>query len=82
MALISKIESTPTAQNRFNAAYSDIEIEWETVYQLPFKLTTDTKSHQFQYKLLNRVLYTNKMLFKMNIKESEKCTFCNEIEET
>ena len=30
----------------------------------------------FQYKILNRILFTNAKLFKIGLKESEKCSFC------
>ena len=37
---------------------------------------THARTRQFQYKILNRILYTNKTLFKWNIVETAKCTFC------
>ena len=33
--------------------------------------------YSFQYKILNRILFTNAKLFKISLKESEKCSFCN-----
>ena len=36
----------------------------EKIYLLPFKTTLYTKLQEFQYKLLNRIIYTNDMLFK------------------
>ena len=39
-------------------------LDWEKIYLLPFKTTLDTKLRECQYKILNRILYTNKTLFK------------------
>ncbi len=36
----------------------------------------------FQYKILNRILYTNKSLYKMKIASSRFCTFCHTSEES
>ena len=37
----------------------------EKIYSLPSKVTLHTKLREFQYKVLNRILYTNEMLFKI-----------------
>ena len=80
--LISNIVAIPTAKKRFNEAYPDANLDWKKLYQLHFKVTTDTRTRQFQYKILNRILYTNKALFKWSIVEIAKCAFCNIHEET
>ena len=49
---------------------------------LPFKITLDTKLREFQYKLLNRILYTNKMLFMFKKVDSPLCDFCEKELET
>ena len=36
----------------------------------------------FQYKILNNVLYLNKLLYKMKIVKSPLCCFCREQNET
>ena len=36
----------------------------------------------FQYKVLHRVVALNPLLFKMGIKDNDKCTFCNDEKET
>ena len=36
----------------------------------------------FQYKILNNVLYLNKLLYKMKIVKSQLCYFCREQNET
>ena len=66
--LVSKITSIPTAKKRFSALYSDFE--WNRIYEIPFNVTTDSKTRQFQYRIFNRKLYTNKLLYKMEITDT------------
>ena len=51
-------------------------LDWEKIYLLPFKTTLHTKLREFQYKILNRILYTNEMLFKFKKVDSPLCYFC------
>ena len=44
--------------------------------QIPHVVTLDTKTRIFQYKLLNRIIYTSKSLYKMKMVESPLCPFC------
>ena len=55
---------------------------WKDINVRSAKLTDDTSIRTFQYKINNRILYTNDMLMKFKIKETELCTFCNETKET
>ena len=41
-----------------------------------FRFTQDIRLRYFQYKILNRILFLNKQLFKMKIVNDDKCTFC------
>ena len=49
---------------------------------LPFRITKDTKLFWFQYRLLHRIIPTNILLYKMRIKDTTLCSFCNADEET
>ena len=75
---VSKISSIPTAQKKYNEAFSThtFQLDWGKIYLLPFKTTLDTKLREFQYKILNRILYTNKMLFKFKKVVSPLCDLC------
>ena len=42
----------------------------------------DTYTRDFQYKILNRMLFTNSKLFKLKLVESPLCSFCDKNEET
>ena len=57
-------------------------LDWETIYLIPHVVTIDTNTRIFQYKILNRILYTNKSLYKMKIVSSPLCTFCHTSEES
>ena len=81
---VSKISSIPTAQKKYNEAFSThtFQLDWGKIYLLPFKTTLDTKLREFQYKILNRILYTNKMLFKFKKVVSPLCDLCEKELET
>ena len=82
-SLIFKISNTPTAQKKYNEIFNTntFQLDWEKICLLPYETTLDTKLREFQYKILNRILYTNDMLFKFKKVESPLCDFCgNEME--
>ena len=74
----------PTAQKKYDEAFSThtSQLDWGKIYLLPFKTTLDTKLREFQYKILNRILYTNKMLFTFKKVDSPLCDFCEKELET
>ena len=47
-----------------------------------FQVALDTYTRDFQYKILNRILFTNSKLFKLKLVESPLCSFCDKNEET
>ena len=68
----------PTAQQKISDKYSDTIINWKKVYSLPFRTTLDSKLREFQYKILNNIVFTNDKLFRFGLSQSPNCTFCNE----
>ena len=46
---------------------SEEHFEWKLVFSTPRKATTESQIIIFQYKILNNVLYLNKLLYKMKI---------------
>ena len=56
--------------------------EWTKYFQLPFKTTRDSSVIWLQLRLLHRLLPTNYLLTKMQIKDNNKCTFCKTETET
>ena len=56
--------------------------EWKNIYSNIYFATTETKLRSFQYNIIQRVLPTNHFLFKCQIINSDKCTFCGRDPET
>ena len=81
-AHMSDLRETPTAQLRYNEMFHDSELVWNKIYSLPFQVALDTYTRDFQYKILNRILFTNSKLFKLKLVESPLCSFCDKNEET
>lgn len=46
------------------------------------KITISVKLRNFQYQILQRTLVLNPFLLKINIKQSDNCTFCESYKET
>ena len=57
--------------------YPSVCLEWKEIYYLPFKVLNDRKSREFLYKLLNRYLTRNALLYKIGLIASPLCTFCS-----
>ena len=57
--------------------------ELEKIYSLPYRVALlDTKTREFQYKLLNRCLVTNTFLCKIGIIPSPACSLRGESDES
>ena len=48
----------------------------------PRSATLDSKTREFQYKCLSRIVFTNKALYKMSVVDSLMCNFCGKSEES
>ena len=57
-----------------NVSFS--EIDWNKIFELPFKITHESKLQWLQFQILHRIIPTNAYLFKLKITDSPKCTFC------
>ena len=60
---------------------SDIP-DWSCYFKILWRCCKSTYLKNFQYKLLHRIIPTNKFLFLINLKETKYCTFCKTEEET
>ena len=80
--LVSKLKERPTAQIRFEETFPEHNFDWKKIVKLPFQVALDTHTCEFQYKLLNRILFTNSKLFKIGLADSPLCTFCEKDNET
>ena len=62
------LKQTPnTVKAKILNKYPDLFIDWKKLYSLAFKTTLDTKLREFQYKILNLIIFTDEKLhrFKM-----------------
>ena len=69
-------------QSYFEKIFKNSNLDWKTTYILPRIATVDTTTRVFQCKLLNNVLFLNKMLHRFRISRDSLCSFCNLEEET
>ena len=65
--LVSKISISPSAKRKFDATYASTEqaLDWKSIYSNAFRCATDTKTREFQYKIINKILPLNDFLFKI-----------------
>ena len=80
--LIESTDSKPSAQIYYKIFFQNSNLDWKTIYMLPRIVTKDSRLQVFQYKLLNNVLYLNKMLVKFGKIDSPLSPFYKMIEET
>ena len=74
---LSRNYATPTSRGKWEREFGVISgSEWNKFFQLSQKLTTSSYSKWFQLRILHRILATNTFLFRINIRDNNKCTFC------
>lgn len=73
---LEKKQTTPTAKLKLAAKYSNIDIDWKSVYSLSFRTALESKLREFQFKILNRIVFTNEKLFRFGMADSPTCAFC------
>ena len=71
----SKVKIIPTAQLKYSEKYN-YQLDWKEIYRIPFRVSVDSRSREFQFKVLHRYLATNKFLHKIGLVPSSLCTFC------
>ena len=81
--LVLKISISPSAKRKSDATYASTEqaLDWKSIYSNAFRCAIDTKTREFQYKILNRILPLNDFLFKIGKANSPLCSFCQSSEE-
>ena len=72
----------PTTQIYHEKLLKTTNLNWKEIYILPRKISIDTNLRMFQYKILNNILFLNKLLFKFKKVPSPLCSFCNSADET
>ena len=72
----------PTSQSYYGKLLETTNLNLKEIYILPRKVSIDTTLRMFQYKILNNILFLNKLLFKFKKVSSRLCFFCNSADET
>ena len=73
----------PTAQKTLQRKFPNVEVnKWKKIYMLHRKVTKHTYYRNFQYKILNNILYLNNRLALFGKSPTTNCSFCNSFEET
>ena len=82
--LKNTFENPVKIQNKWNQNLGGVNIieNWDMYYRIPFKNIQNSKLQSFQYKINLRFLYSNNMLYKCKLTETELCSFCFETKET
>ena len=77
-SLSAKFKERPEkSENKWKIEFNNDDINFDDIYFTNFRaLAKDSTLRAFQYKILNRILATNRLLFKMNISAYDLCTFC------
>ena len=79
---LQKKQIPPTAKQKLTKKYPNTAINCQKVYSLAFQTTLESKIREFQYKILNCIVFTNEKLCRFGIVESPLCTFCPEVAES
>ena len=67
----------PTSQSYYEKFLETTNLNWKEIYILPRNVSIDTNLCMFQYKILNNILFLNKLLFKFEKVQSPLRSFCN-----
>ena len=78
---VNKLEKTK-AQLELTKRYNLSEDTLEEIYLVPQTSIKNNQIKEFQYKILNKYLPTNSLLYKMKKTTSFNCNFCNNNKET
>ncbi len=79
---IKIIAEPPTSECYFSYKYGVQPDEFKEYYSVPFSTTIYTKLRSFQFKISHNILFTNEKLFRIGLKQTDKCNFCKEETET
>ena len=79
--VLNKKEIIANSQIKWNRIFEIPHLNWHQIYSIPAKCCNNTKIHWFQFRILHRILATNDLLFKCNIKQDNLCSFCKKFPE-
>ena len=62
---------------KFAAKYPNTDIERKSVYSLSFRKTLESKLREFQFKILNCIVFINEKVFRFGMADSPTCAYCH-----
>jgi len=68
----------PTAKQKLMTKYPNKVYSLKKVYSLAFQTTLESKIREFQYKILNHIVFANEKLYRLGIVDSPNCAFCHD----
>ena len=79
-ALYNKIKK-PTVQQTWVNIFPYLEnLEWDKIYLLSYKITSEPFLQSLQYTIIKRILNSNERLFKWQITEDNVCNYLDQID--
>ena len=80
---LNKEYSKPKYERKWEESlYFGDRVDWKVLNNNVFSSTKDTKLIWFQYRIVHRIIATNKFLYNIKIKNDPLCSFCNNETET
>ena len=74
--LIDKINHPPAAVRNLVAGGID-ESKLSAIFELPFKITQESKLRDFQYRISHNIIVCNARLYKLKLVDSDRCRRCH-----
>ena len=71
-----KVTTVPTAVKSWCRLFPNFEHSWKQSFQNIYKTTLDNKLREFAFKILHKILVTNKELKRFKIKNEDICSQC------
>ena len=82
--VLNSTEDQLNIKSKWNNIFS-VEIDnntWKIVFKACFKILSDNNLIWVQYRIIHRILGTQKLRYAMNMKDGPNCRLCSNNEET
>ncbi|PIK36905.1 pol-like protein [Apostichopus japonicus] len=75
---LDKVAQIPTASRKWANVFNNLTTEdWNRFYSIPWATVSESKIQYFQFRVLHRIIGTNKLLHTIGKSDSPNCTFCD-----
>ena len=82
LSQLSEKEETTKQQSKWQDEINEQPIDWEKTYTEVYSVTNDYELRWFQYRLLQRFLPSNRLLYLYKLIDKDECPGCPGITET